>query len=56
MKIEQFEDILGWQKDKRLTLRIYAIFRNSRDYGFKDQVCRASVSILNNIAEGFERK
>ncbi len=56
MKIEKFEDILAWQKAKVLTIRIYSIFEKHRDYGFKDQIQRASVSIMNNIAEGFERK
>jgi four helix bundle protein len=56
MKIEQFEDILAWQKAKTLTLKIYSLLKNSKDYGFKDQICRAPVSIMNNIAEGFERK
>ena len=35
---------------------IYEIFKNNKDYGFRDQIQRASVSIMNNIAEGFERK
>lgn len=56
MKIEQFEDINAWQKSKILTLLIYKTFSNQKDYGFKDQIQRASVSIMNNIAEGFERR
>jgi four helix bundle protein len=56
MKFDRFEDIKTWQKAKELTLRIYIIFDLSRDFGFKDQIQRASVSIMNNIAEGFERK
>jgi len=56
MAIEKFEDIIAWQKAKELTKRIYPLFASSRDYGFKDQIQRASVSIMNNIAEGFERK
>lgn len=56
MKIEKFEDINAWQKSKTLTLSIYKIFNNNKDYGFKDQIQRASVSIMNNIAEGFERR
>lgn len=39
-----------------LTIDIYKTFSGLKDYGFKDQVCRASVSVMNNIAEGFERK
>ncbi len=56
MKIDRFEDILSWQKAKELTLLVYKHFEETKDYGFKDQIQRASVSIMNNIAEGFERK
>lgn len=56
MRIERFEDILSWQKAKELTLIVYREFANCCDFGFKDQIQRASVSIMNNIAEGFERK
>jgi four helix bundle protein len=56
MKIERFEDIISWQKAEKLTLDIYNIFRNINDFGFKNQIQRSSVSIMNNIAEGFERK
>jgi four helix bundle protein len=56
MKFDQFEDILAWQKAKVLTLRVYSLLMNLKDFGFKDQLCRASVSIMNNIAEGFERR
>jgi len=56
MKIERFEDVIAWQKAKELTINIYCLFESSKDYGFKDQIRRASVSIMNNIAEGFERK
>ena len=56
MTIERFEDIMAWQKAKELTVEIYQLFSESKDFGFKDQIQRASVSIMNNIAEGFERK
>ena len=56
MKIERFEDILAWQKAKEITLRVYLLFKENKDYGFRDQICKASVSIMNNIAEGFERR
>jgi four helix bundle protein len=56
MIIEKFEDILSWQKAKALTLLIYKLFNSNKDYAFRDQIQRASVSIMNNIAEGFERK
>jgi S23 ribosomal protein. len=56
MKFEKFEDIIAWQKSLDLTVKIYNLFEKSNDYGFKDQIQRAGVSIMNNIAEGFERK
>jgi four helix bundle protein len=56
MKIDRFEDIIAWQKAKQLTIAVYKEFNDSRDFSFKDQIQRASVSIMNNIAEGFERK
>ena len=55
MKIQKFEDILAWQKSQNFAVEIYAIFSGIRDFGFKDQILRASVSISNNIAEGFDR-
>ena len=56
MKIERFEDILAWQKARDLAKRIYDLFGDCRDYSFKDQIQRAAVSVMNNIAEGYERK
>lgn len=56
MKIEKFEDIIAWQKAKELTITIYSQLKNCRDFSFRDQIQRASVSIMNNIAEGFERR
>ncbi len=56
MRIDRSEDIIAWQKAKDLTVHIYKIFDSSKDFGFKDQLQRAAVSIMNNIAEGFERK
>lgn len=56
MKINRFEDIIAWQRAKELTISLYQTFRPLKDFGFKDQIQRVSVSIMNNIAEGFERK
>lgn len=56
MRIDKFEDIIAWQKGKKLTVSIYIGFKNCKDFSFKNQIERASVSIMNNIAEGFERK
>ncbi|HOE39798.1 MAG TPA: four helix bundle protein [Bacteroidales bacterium] len=47
---------MAWQKAKNLSIKIYSAFKESKDFGFKDQIQKASVSIMNNIAEGFERK
>ena len=56
MKIEKFEDIISWQKSKKLTLLIYKTMNSCKDYSYRDQLQRASVSIMNNIAEGYERR
>ncbi|HOZ55881.1 MAG: hypothetical protein BWY51_00881 [Parcubacteria group bacterium ADurb.Bin316] len=55
MKINKFEDIFAWQRAGKLTLNIYNIFWDCRDFGFANQMQRAAISIMNNIAEGFER-
>jgi len=57
-KIHRFEDIEAWQLARELTVEVYRLTLKedfNRDYGMKDQIRRASVSIMNNIAEGFER-
>ena len=53
--IRQFEELICFTKARELTKNIYKEFGNCRDFGFKDQITRASVSIMSNIAEGFER-
>jgi four helix bundle protein len=53
-----FEDIEAWQKARVLTRKIYSAANQSsfsRDFGLRDQIRRAAVSIMSNIAEGFER-
>jgi four helix bundle protein len=58
MKIKRFEELDCWKKARRLTNKVYEITgagKFSRDFGLKDQIRRASISILSNIAEGFER-
>lgn len=55
MKIEKFEDLICWKKGRELSSLIYGSFRDCKDYGFRDQIERATVSITNNIAEGFEK-
>lgn len=58
VKIERFEDLIAWQKARELTRAIYEATRQgavAKDYGLSGQIQRASVSIMSNIAEGFER-
>lgn len=55
-KVEKFEDLDVWKEGVRLSVDIYQILKDCRDYGFKDQVQRSVVSIPSNISEGFERK
>jgi four helix bundle protein len=55
MAIQKFEDIIAWQKAQDLAAIVYTTFKELKDFGFKDQICRAVVSISNNIAEGFDR-
>jgi len=57
-RIERFEDIEAWKRARQMTRKIYAFSRDgafARDFGLKDQMRRASVSSMSNIAEGFER-
>ena len=55
MTLQNFEELIIWQEARKLCKRIYADFKRIRDYGFNDQIQRAAVSIMNNIAEGFDR-
>ena len=57
-KIEKFENLIAWQKARMLTQEIYKITRHdnfAKDLGLRNQIQRAAVSIMSNIAEGFER-
>ena len=56
MKIERFEDIETWKKAKDLTILLYESFKSNNDFAFKNQMLKAAISIMNNIAEGFERQ
>jgi len=57
-KIQRFEDLIAWQKARVVTREIYQITRQgafAKDFGLSGQIQRAAVSIMSNIAEGFER-
>jgi len=57
-KVERFEDLQVWQMAHDLSIAIYGLTKKdefSRDWGLRDQIQRASVSAMSNIAEGFER-
>ncbi|WP_273568231.1 four helix bundle protein [Maribacter halichondriae] len=56
MAVKKFEELLVWQKSQDFAVSIYKDFSTLKDYSFKDQITRASVSISNNIAEGFDRR
>ena len=58
MGISRFEDLIAWQKARLLAATIYRFSTQgafAKDYGLKDQIQRAVVSVMSNIAEGFER-
>ena len=55
--IQRFEDIQAWQESRKLVKMIYSLTNKdlfSKDYGLRDQIRRASVSTMANIAEGFD--
>ncbi|MGC9399742.1 MAG: four helix bundle protein [Anaerolineae bacterium] len=57
VKIERFEDVESWKKGRELCKMVYRMTNTGkfkRDYGLRDQIRRASVSVISNIAEGFE--
>ena len=58
MKVKSFEDLEVWKLSRELTNRIYEITKEelfAKDFGLMNQIRRASVSVMSNIAEGFER-
>lgn len=56
MHIQSIEEIIVWQKSRVACAEIYKEFRSSRDFRFRDQIQSAAVSVMNNIAEGYERR
>lgn len=58
MNVRRFEDLIAWQKARDLTRLIYKLSNDgnfARDYGLRDQIRRAAVSVMSNLAEGFDR-
>lgn len=53
--INRFEDLEVWKEGMQLATRVYQVMENSRDFGLRDQMRRAAVSVPSNIAEGYER-
>ena len=56
--ISRFEELIAWQKSRELSRLVYeysSIGRFSTDFALKNQICRASISVMSNIAEGFEK-
>ncbi len=57
-KIQRFDELTAWQRARELTKEIYSVTNKGdfgKDYGLRDQIRRASVSIMSNVAEGFDR-
>ncbi len=53
---KQFEDLRVWQEARSLANSVYDVTRRLRDFDFRNQIRSAAVSVMNNIAEGFERR
>ena len=51
-----FENLEIWKEAMKLSVEVYEVIKNCKDFGFKDQIQRAAVSVPSNIAEGFERQ
>jgi len=54
--IKSFEDLDIWKESMQIAFQVYALFKNCKDFGLKDQIQRSAVSVPSNIAEGFERQ
>lgn len=54
--INRFEDLEVWKEGMQLATRVYQCMAQSRDFGLRDQMQRAAVSVPSNIAEGYERR
>ncbi len=57
-RIERFEDLVAWQKARELTKEVYLVTEKGafgKDFPLRDQIRRAALSVMSNIAEGFDR-
>jgi four helix bundle protein len=54
--VARFEDLAVWKRSARLSAELYKSLRDLKDFGFRDQITRAGLSIPSNIAEGYERE
>ena len=55
MVYRSFEELEVWKRSCRMAVRVYEVLGDCRDFGLKDQMTRAAVSVASNIAEGAER-
>lgn len=56
--LQRFEDLDAWKVAREVTNEVYRLSKKggfARDFGLRDQICRCAVSVMSNIAEGFER-
>jgi len=59
LKITRFEEVSAWQEARELNISVYALSKSgqfSKDFSLQNQIRRASISVMANIAEGFDRK
>ena len=56
MATQSFKELLVWQKARDFSIEVYKTFITCKDYGFRDQIQRAALSVPNNIAEGYARR
>lgn len=55
MQVFSFEELVIWQEARIIVNKVYSLLKDNRDHDFKSQINRAAISIMNNIAEGFDR-
>jgi four helix bundle protein len=58
LAVERFEDLIAWQRARVLAREVYVLTRTgdfARDFGLRDQIQRSAVSVMANVAEGFDR-